>query len=195
MSPRKRRPRPPSTDPAVGERLRKARLQRGLTIKAVASRAGLTESFVSLLERNRVNPTVASLQKVARAVGTSLGRLFDDAHPAHGRVVRRHERVQLKFPWLRATDYLVSPNLSGKLEVIWAEADPGGGSGDEFYTHDGDEECVLVIKGRMEIWIGDERCLLNTGDAVTFSSRIPHKWRNIGRGKLLAVWALTPPSY
>jgi len=197
MSPRTRRRSrsAPARPLTLGARLRRLRLERGLTMKEVARRAALTESFISQLERDRVNPSVASLQRLTAALGTPLGRLFDEASPPEGRVVRRAQRARLTYPGLRATDYLLSPDLSGKLEMIWAEADPGGGSGDQPYVHAGDEECVVVIKGRMEIWVGEERYVLHAGDAITFSSRVPHKWKNVGRGRLEALWAITPPSY
>jgi transcriptional regulator with XRE-family HTH domain len=197
MSPRAQRTarRAQRLAPTVGERLRRIRLERGLTIKEVAAGASLTESFISQLERSRVNPSVASLQRIAHVLGTSLGRLFDEVVPLAGRVVRRERRARLTYPGLRATDYLLSPDLNGRLEMIWAEAAPSGGSGEEFYSHEGEEECVVVVRGRMEIWVGRERYLLRPGDAITFSSRLPHRWRNVGRGKLEAVWAITPPSY
>lgn len=171
------------------------RHSRGLTIRDIAGRADLTESFISQLERGHVNPSVASLQRIARALRTPLGRLFDEAEPPRGRVVRRAQRAKLTYPGLRATDYLLSPNLGGHLQVIWAEASPGGGSGDEPYTHEGEEECVVVIRGHIEIWVNGDRYVLDPGDAITFSSRLPHKWKNVGRGKLQAIWAITPPSY
>jgi mannose-6-phosphate isomerase-like protein (cupin superfamily) len=161
----------------------------------VARGADLTESFISQLERSRVNPSVASLRRIAQVLGTSLGRLFDEITSPNGRVVRRARRARLTYPGLRATDYLLSPDLTGRLQVIWAEAAPGGGSGEESYTHEGDEECVVVVRGRMEIWVRDERYVLGPGDAITFSSRLPHRWRNVGRGRLHALWAITPPSY
>jgi len=197
MSPRTRQ-RPATRRlrlPTLGARLRRQRQELGLTIHDVARRAGLTESFISQLERNRVNPSVASLQRIAGVLRTPLGRFFDETGPPTGRVVRRAQRARLTYPGLRATDYLLSPDLSGKLEVIWAEADPGGGSGAQPYTHAGDEECVVVIKGRLEIWVGEDRYILHPGDAITFSSRVPHRWKNAGRGRLEALWAITPPSY
>lgn len=196
MSPRSRRVSRLADRPAtLGQRLRRARQARGLTIRQVADRSRLTESFISLLERDRVNPSVASLQRIARALGTPLGRLFDETEPSRGHLVRRDRRAKLTYPGLRATDYLLSPDLSGRLQVIWAEAAPGGGSGDEPYTHEGEEECVVVIRGRMEIWVDGKRHVLRPGDAITFDSRLPHRWRNIGRGRLVAIWAITPPSY
>src|SRR3972149_9716000 len=157
MSPRtRRRSRPvPARPLTLGARRRRLRLERGLTRREVARRAALTEPFISQLERDRVNPSVASLQRLTAALGTPLGRLFDEAAPPEGRVVRRAQRARLTYPGLRATDYLLSPDLSGKLEMIWAEAEPGGGSGDQPYVHAGDEACVVGIKGRMEIWVGE----------------------------------------
>src|SRR3989304_5431513 len=87
MSPRtRRRSRPvPARPLTLGARLRRLRLERGLTMKEVARRAALTESFISQLERDRVNPSVASLQRLTAALGTPLGRLFDEASPPEGR--------------------------------------------------------------------------------------------------------------
>lgn len=196
MSPRIRRAaRVPARPPTIGARLRRARQDRGLTIRDVAVGSGLTESFISQMERSRVNPSVASLQRIAHALGMALGRFFDEAMPATGRIVRRERRARLTYPGLRATDYLLSPDLNGRLEVIWAEADPGGGSGEEFYSHEGEEECIVVIRGQMAIWVASEHQVLRAGDAITFSSRLPHRWQNVGRGLLVAVWAITPPSY
>lgn len=197
MSPRVRRAgsRPQAFALSIGERLRRTRQALGLTIRDVAARAELTDSFISQLERSRVNPSVASLQRIAHALGTSIGRLFDEGTPRGGRVVRRAQRARITYPGLRATDYLLSPDMNGRLEMIWAEADPGGGSGEQAYQHEGDEESVVVIRGRMEVWVGSERYLLARGDALTFESRIPHRWKNIGRGKIVAIWAITPPSY
>ncbi len=197
MTPRLRRQAGKASDgpPSLGDRLRRLRQARSLTIRDVAQAAGLTESFISQLERSHVNPSVASLQRITQVLGTPLGRLFDEVASPNGRVVRRSQRARLTYPGMRATDYLLSPGLNGRLEVIWAEASPEGGSGEEPYSHEGDEECVVVIRGRMEIWVGDERYVLSPGDAITFSSRLPHRWKNVGRGKLDAIWAITPPSY
>src|SRR3972149_1449664 len=87
MSPRTRRRSrsAPARPLSLGARLRRLRLERGLTMKEVARRAALTESFISQLERDRVNPSVASLQRLTAALGTPLGRLFDEAAPPEGR--------------------------------------------------------------------------------------------------------------
>lgn len=60
---------------------------------------------------------------------------------------------------------------TGKPQVIWSEIESGGGSGDEPYSHDSDEECVVVLRGKLHFWVGDEHYALNAGDALTFESR------------------------
>jgi transcriptional regulator with XRE-family HTH domain len=181
--------------PSLGSKLRELRRSRGLTMREVAAAAELTESFISQVERDGVNPSVASLMRITSALGVHIAELFDRAGRRNGRVVRRSQRSRLIYPGLASTDALLSPNLEGKLQVTWAESEPGGSSGDQPYTHPGDEECIVVIKGMLEVWVDEEHYLLKTGDAITFESRVPHRWKNVGRGRMVAIWIVTPPSY
>jgi uncharacterized cupin superfamily protein len=98
-------------------------------------------------------------------------------------------------PRRRWRDSLLSPSLSGKLQVIFTEIQPGGGSGDEPYSHESDEECVVLLKGKLDFWVGDEHYRMKAGDSLTFESRIPHKNRNPGPGQAEVLWVMTPPSY
>ena len=164
-------------------------------MKEVAASADVTESFISQVERDAANPSFATLQRIAGVLKVRLSDLFDESSKSNGRVVRAKERGRLVYPGLATSDALLSPDLKGSLEVLWVEAAPAGGSGDQPYTHPGDEECVVVIKGTIEIYVGEERYVLKAGDAITFGSRTPHRWKNIGRGQLEAIWAMTPPSY
>jgi mannose-6-phosphate isomerase-like protein (cupin superfamily) len=63
------------------------------------------------------------------------------------------------------------------------------------YAHDADEECVVILKGRMEFWVGDEYYEAEEGDSLLFESRIPHRNRNPGPTKAEVMWIITPPSY
>lgn len=101
----------------------------------------------------------------------------------------------LVHPQRRWRDSLLTPSLSGKLQVIFTEIEPGGGSGDEPYSHQSDEECVVLLKGRLDFWVGEEHYLLKAGDSLTFESRIPHKNHNPGPGRTEVLWIMTPPSY
>ena len=78
-------------DILIGRCLRDARRRRGLTLKAVAQEAGVTESFLSQVERDIASPSIATLRRIAVALGTTIGTLLDSAGP-HGRLVRRSDR-------------------------------------------------------------------------------------------------------
>jgi mannose-6-phosphate isomerase-like protein (cupin superfamily) len=111
------------------------------------------------------------------------------------RVVRGAERRQLIHPSRQWRDYLLTPSLKGKLQVILSVIEPGGGSGEEPYAHDSDEECVIVLRGRLEFWVGTDRYLLEEGDSIVFESRVPHRNRNPGPEPAEVLWITTPPSY
>lgn len=182
-------------DAELGATIRRLRDERGLSLKEVAARSGLTQSFLSQVERNLTSPSVASLRKVAQAFDVPLAALFQGPVQPESRVVRRDERRQFVHPKRQWRDELLTPNLTGKLQVILSVIEPGGGSGEEAYAHDSDEECVIVLRGRLEFWVGNDRYLLNTGDSIVFESRIPHRNTNPGPEQAEVLWITTPPSY
>ncbi len=182
-------------EPDLGATIRRLREERSLSLKEVAARSGLTPSFLSQVERNLTSPSVASLRKVAQAFDVPLTALFQGPTMPEDHVVRRNERRQLIHPRRQWRDYLLTPNLTGKLQVILSVIEPGGGSGDEPYAHDSDEECVVVLRGRLEFWVGSDWYLLEEGDSIVFESRIPHRNSNPGPDQAEVLWITTPPSY
>jgi transcriptional regulator with XRE-family HTH domain len=186
---------PTTNEPDLGMTIRRLRESRQLSLKEVAARSGLTQSFLSQVERNLTSPSVASLRKVAQALGVPLAALFQGPTTPEDHVVRRSERRQLVHPTRQWRDYLLTPNLTGKLQVILSVIEPGCGSGDEPYAHDSDEECVVILRGRLEFWVGSDWYLLEEGDSIVFESRIPHRNRNPGPDQAEVLWITTPPSY
>jgi transcriptional regulator with XRE-family HTH domain len=182
-------------DADVGLTIRRLRDGRGFSLKELAARSGLTQSFLSQVERGLTSPSVASLRKVAQAFGVPLAALFQGPSPRGDRVVRLEERRQLVHPGKQWRDYLLTPNLKGKLQVILSVIEPGGGSGEEPYAHDSDEECVVVLRGRLEFWVDADRYLLEAGDSIVFESRLPHRNINPGPEQAEVLWITTPPSY
>ena len=92
-------------------------------------------------------------------------------------------------------EYMITPPDSRRLQVIMGVIEPGAGSGREPYTHNSDEECVIVLKGRVHVRVADDSYELSKGDSVTFESRLPHSYRNPGPGRSEVLWVMTPPSY
>ena len=187
MGPKK--PPQPKTEIPIGGRIRATRLARGLTLGQVAAAAGLTEGFVSKLERDQVSPSVASLVSVCEALGLKVGELFDAPDSA---IVRAGEGAQINFGGTDAKEYLLSSGNQNAIEVLHSKIAPGGSGGEQLYALNCEVEFVYVLLGQLEVVLGPDRHLLNTGDAMTFRGRDPHTWRN-PTGELIEVlWVLAP---
>ena len=178
----------------LGQGVRRLREERSLSLKKLAERASVSESFISQVERGVANPSVASLRRIAEALSTSIGALFD-GRQLPGVVVREVDRARLVHPKRKWQDSLLTPPSARRLQVILSVIEPGEGSGRQQYTHDSDEECVIVLKGRLEFRVKDQSYLLGEGDSLTFESRLPHSNRNPSHTKAEVLWIITPPSY
>ena len=180
--------------PGLGERLRAIRLLRRLTLREVAQAAGVSESFVSQLERGRSSASVATLQRLAAAVGIEVSDLFADEPQPRPRVLRRHERQLLEWGHL-GRKALLTPKPFQSLEVVAAVFDPGGSTGDEPYTHGDSEELLLVLAGRVHVQLGSELLDLSAGDSVNYRSSTPHRVGNPGDETAEVLFVISPPSY
>ncbi|MER1987339.1 MAG: cupin domain-containing protein [Solibacillus sp.] len=183
---------------SVGENLRKIRKSKNITIQDVAKKTGLTSSFISQFERNLTDGSVASLQKIASALGVTVSELFQYENEFTSTmdeisIVRNDYRKKLKYPGGKLTDYQLT-NDKGQLQVLLCEVKKGGTSGEQ-YHHAGVEECIIVLEGQMEITIDRSTYILNEGDTIKFASHKPHAWRNLGDDCLKVIWIITPPSY
>ena len=187
-------PRESAAEFDLGARLRWLRRSQKLTLRELAERASVTESFLSQVERGVASPSVASLQRIAHGLGLAIAELFAGGSNA-GRVVRRTERRRVEYRGLHAIDEFVTPPTASRLQVILSTIEPGGGTGDEPYTHESDEEVVLVLEGELDLWVADEHYHLDAGDAITYSSRLPHRNENRGAVPARVVFSLTPPSF
>ncbi len=178
----------------LGRRIRALREAKTLPLREVAGAAGVSESFLSQVERGVANPSVASLRRIAEALGESVGAFFHGPATPE-RVVRAGARRRLVHPQRRWEDVLLTPADARHLQIILSTIEPEAGSGDEPYAHGSDEECVILLKGRLEFWVGQERYDLEEGDALLFESGTPHRNHNPGPAKAEVLWVLTPPSY
>lgn len=186
----------------IGEQIRIIRKSKGLTINHVAKVTGFTTSFISQFERGLTTASIASLQRIANSLDINLSLLFDkDAHGSSSAVqqkkpliIRKSNRRILKYPKPEnAVDYILTGS-GGQLQVIYCKVEPNGVSG-EPYSHNSAEEFIMVLHGQMKITVGEDEYILNKGDTITFSSRVPHGWRNIGENTLEIIWVRTPPTY
>jgi DNA-binding transcriptional MerR regulator/quercetin dioxygenase-like cupin family protein len=182
---------PPEAANLAGQRFRRLRARRGLSLAQVARATGVSIGFLSSLERGQMRSSVATLRRIARFYRTNILSLFDAAGE-NPRLVRPSQRKILE------TDAGVRMELlawgSTAMEPHLFRVKPGGGSG-ESYSHEG-EEFLHVFRGEFEIWLGDtEHYRLKTGDSLYFESSTPHRWRNPGRTEASLLWVNTPPTF
>jgi transcriptional regulator with XRE-family HTH domain len=178
----------------VGARLRGIRTTFGLSQRELARRAGVTNGLISLIEQNRVSPSVSSLKKVLDGVPMSLADFFtlDLATPPQT-FFGTDELVELGTEAVSLR--LVAAQRPGRqLTILHERYAAGAVTGDEMINHRG-EEGGVVVRGRVELTVGGTTRVLGPGEAYYFASQLPHRFRNIGREACEIISASTPPSF
>jgi len=178
----------------VGERLRGLRRSRRATLRTVAERSGLSESFLSQVERGRSSASIESLRRVADALGVSIADLFEPGGLPGPRVLRRDERPALSFGVL-GKKLLLTPRPLHHLEVFAGELEVGGSTGTEPYAHGDSEELFVVLSGTVQLELGGELFDLEPGDSIDYRSSTPHRISNTGQDLAEVMWIISPPSY
>lgn len=177
----------------LGEKIRAKRMEKQLTLKDLAQRTGVTQGFLSQVERDLTDPSITSLRRIAHALDVPIFYfLMDEAKSSP--VVRKNERQVLKFQNSQLTFELLSPDLNRSLEMMMARLEPGAVTCEIPLTHPG-EENILVMQGQMKIQIGEDIHILAEGDSIYYFSSIPHKIWNMGLEDLVFISAMTPPAF
>lgn len=205
---------------SLGDKIRDIRKKRKMTITQLANATGLTASMISQVERSVISPSIETLKKIGNILEIPLSVLFDDTDDytlsptiplinqmtgmelflsqlpplnLNGQSPVVHEgHRKILSPGKGIRFYLLTPNLTGPIEFIYNEYDPGSTTGPDLYTHPGCES-GLILTGELEVQIKDEVYLLKAGDSITFNSTDPHSKRNIGDVMCTCVWANVPP--
>lgn len=187
-----------STDSALGFDIRDLRKARGMTLTELSKQSRLSQGYLSQVERGMSTPSVKALHSISRALGVTISWFFqnhvsgEDAE-LRNVVVRNGNRRKLTFN-NGIVDELLSPTLSRQIEMLQCTFPPGSSSGEEPYTHQG-EEAGIVLSGALNLWIEKMHVLLNEGDSFAFSSSKPHRYANLGDVDAVVIWTITPPSY
>jgi transcriptional regulator with XRE-family HTH domain len=176
--------------PRIGAQLRVARQAARMSMAEVAAQSGLTKGFLSKLERDLTNVSVASLIRLCDTLGISVGSLFQ---AAKGEVVRRGEYPAINFGGKGIREYLLTPNGEKRVQAILSEIEPGGGSGDEPYSLPTDVEFAFVLDGQLRVVVAGDELTLNAGDAFTFQSSAEHTFRvPPTAGPATVLWVFSP---
>jgi transcriptional regulator with XRE-family HTH domain len=178
----------------VGARLKHVRELHGLSQRELALRAGVTNGLISLIEQNRVSPSVGSLKKVLDGVPMSMAEFFTlDVHSAAQVFYSAGELVEIGNE--AASLRLVAAQRPGRqLTVLHERYEPEAATGEDMLSHRG-EEGGVVVRGKVELTVGGQTRVLEAGDAYYFSSSTPHRFRNVGDEVCEIISASTPPTF
>ena len=177
----------------LGMRLKSLRLARRLSLRELAEMTGTSASFISQLERGLTGASTASLNQMASALGVSVAMLFEESANANHGVLRRSERPSLP-PSDGCRKMLLSRPPLSDMEVYVGEFDIGGSTGSALYTHGDAHEMLVVLRGIVEVSLGDARHVLEEGDSIEYATSTPHRSENIGSGRAEVMWIIAPPT-
>jgi transcriptional regulator with XRE-family HTH domain len=178
----------------VGAHLRAVRTLYGLSQRELAKRAGVTNGLISLIEQNRVSPSVSSLKKVLDGIPMSIAEFFTLDLSASPQVFFRADELTDLGDRSVALRLVAARRANRAMSVMHERYAPGADTGADMLRHEG-EEGGVVVRGRIELTVGGETRLLGPGDAYYFTSAIPHRFRNSGSEPCEIVSASTPPTF
>ncbi|MCR5623245.1 MAG: XRE family transcriptional regulator [Treponema sp.] len=177
-----------------GEKIREVRERKGLTLKAVASQAGVSESLVSQIERGRVSPAIDTLLSLAQVLDIRLEYLFEE-YNRQGRVsvIRSGERRSIHEDRVVYEELACPDEQDGghSIESYIISIPAGGATRRGHYGHPG-KEMGYILEGQARLRYEDRDFELGQGDSVSFSAGAPHTIENTGTGPLKALWVVSP---
>lgn len=187
----------------IGGRLKAVREARKLSQRDLATRAGLTNGTISLIEQNKSSPSVASLKSLLDAIPMTMSEFFAEVESASA---PKHFFSANEFIELAPEDMGLGEGAARlslrqlgytsdkSLQILYESYPPGTDTGPDMLSHEA-EEGGIVISGIIEVTVGDEVRVLNPGDGYLFDSKLPHRFRNIGDKTCVIVSACTPPTF
>ena len=178
----------------VGGHLKAVRIMYGLSQRELAKRAGVTNGTISLIEQNRVSPSVSSLKKVLDGIPMSLAEFFTlDLHTSPQVFYSRDELTDLGDGDV-SLRLVAAKRPNRSMSIMHERYKPGADTGEEMLSHKG-EEGGVVLSGRIELTVGGQVRVLAPGDAYYFLSTVPHRFHNPGSEPCEIISASTPPTF
>ncbi len=181
----------------LGEKIKNMRTERGLSLKDLANKSGVSAAAIHKIESNGITPTITTMMKISDALGKKVSHFIEEKKEDSDVVfVSANEREPiltfkkgLELQGISATKYgdFIMTAAYSVLEV-------GASSGKTPMKHRG-EELVYCINGKVEFQVYDKTYTLAPGDSIHFRTLLEHKWRNVGQSKAKLLWILAvPPS-
>lgn len=176
----------------VGRRLRAVRVRYGLSQRKLGRLSGISHATISLIEQNRLNPSVGLLLRILNAFPLSMAEFWQEPGAPPQRTFYAVEDL-IKIKSRRIAGWQVGGGVSdGVMTLQFERHEPGADSGVTQRESDG-QMSGFLISGRVEVTVGEQRRVLRPGEAYYFNGRIPHRFRVVGREPAVVVSCTVPP--
>ncbi len=175
----------------VGDRIRRKREERGLSVRALARLVDVAPSYISQVERGLTTPSIPKLRQISEVLQVPVFWLFvEDEEPRV--VVRREHRRRLALAGSDHEYELLTSHLGGQLQVMVVRLEPSASTQPEPKGHRG-EEVAVVLTGTVRLELGGRTYELREGDSAHYEGVIPHRYTNVGDGPAVVLFSMTPP--
>ncbi|HMF78856.1 MAG TPA: helix-turn-helix domain-containing protein [Bryobacteraceae bacterium] len=163
---------------SLGESLRALREQHRVTLRALAAQTGFSPSFLSQIENGQCSPSLSSMEKIANALGVTLGQFFRVAESPKANVVRSTDRLHLALEWSRADlEALAFLGDGSQFQAVLVSIKPGGLSG-KHSSPSKNHEFAFIYEGQTILTLQESDIPLQRGDSVTIPAGLERRWRN-----------------
>jgi transcriptional regulator with XRE-family HTH domain len=181
--------------PKIGAKLRELRRRRDLGVRELATRSGISHSTISLIERDRMSPSVDTLSAVLEALGTTLPGFFSDLQSSLPYTPFYTSQDLVEIGKIDTISYrVIGLDHPNRQLLMLHETYAVGADSGEAFAHAA-QEAGMVLSGAVEVTVGGQQKVLGPGDGYYFDSRLPHRFRNVHDAKSEILSAITPPTY
>ncbi len=180
----------------VGKRIRELRKKRDMTLEELSQKSGVALATLSRMENGKMTGTLASHNRICKALGTSLGELYkevEDSSKTVESVPKTGRAEPLVHTHKVRYELLVTKTLNKKIMPLIIKVSSGGETRKE-ENEPGVEKFVYIISGSLEAVIGDRSYTLKRGDSLYFDASLPHVFKNRTKIKAAAICIISPPT-
>lgn len=200
-----------------GTKLRAKRQRQKMTLKQLSEKTGLSISLLSEIERGLAQPSMSSLKRIVQAMDLSMFNFIEEQTDQNGNLgrptlqpkrpaspdaytqdivtVRAAKRKKLMYPGFPALFELLTPDLNRMIEILYGKFEPGFNSGPEPIKDPPGEKCAFIIKGCLEMKIGEKTVRLEEGDSIYYPGDAQVSLRVIGDKACHSILVVTPPTF
>ena len=182
----------------IGEKLKKSRNDKGMSLRELATKVELSASFLSQIEQGKASPSIENLKKIAHTLDVRVSYLIEDEEDDI-RNIEYTKKENIKYIESLESNVkmglLISNNKEQNMEPIIYEIGIDGESGKDFYSHGTSEEFVYIIEGELEIYVANKKYKLSKGDSLYFKSSLKHRFKNTSKKEVRVLWVVSPPTF